>query len=219
MILDDLILITDYMLGKNLTFKQVVAKGMAKRLALYYVIDGKSLVIYEPLSEEFKAFGTENNMVADEGCIEIEYNPSDVIPITESILREIWAYQNVKAESLMLDSAPDGFALKTMLDGAARLIDEVSIYVDPSSQVSSEEKTARVNNDQPSNTALKVVGLLMAYLAKSPKYALSGKPNKSQIKELLIELAEELEVSDYGLSKVDERLLTDAMKYLENQKS
>jgi hypothetical protein len=59
----------------------------------------------------------------------------------------------------------------------------------------------------------------MHQLAKSPKYASRSGPNKSQIKELLLTLAEDLKVSPYGLSKVDERLLTDAMKYLEDQKS
>jgi hypothetical protein len=58
----------------------------------------------------------------------------------------------------------------------------------------------------------------MHYLAKSPKYASGTSPNKSQIKELLLDLATELKVNQYGLSKVDERLLVDAMKYLEEQK-
>jgi len=71
----------------------------------------------------------------------------------------------------------------------------------------------------PSNTALKVIGLLMHHLAKTPKYVLGDSPNKSQVKELLLDLAEELNVSSYGLSKVDERLLSDAMRYLEEQKN
>jgi len=85
-----------------------------------------------------------------------------------------------------------------------------------------KKKTTHVQNSDSvkvtSNTALKVLGLLMCHLAKSPKYASGTSPNKSQIKELLLELAEELGISAYGLSKVDERLLADAMKYLEEQK-
>lgn len=73
--------------------------------------------------------------------------------------------------------------------------------------------------DNTSNTALKVIALLMHHLAKNPKYASGKSPNKSQIKELLIELAADLGVNNYGLSKVDERLLTDAMKHLEEQKN
>lgn len=69
-----------------------------------------------------------------------------------------------------------------------------------------------------SNTALKVIALLMHHLAKSPKYASGASPNKSQIKELLLDLAEEQGINSYGLSKVDERLLAEAMKYLETQK-
>ena len=73
--------------------------------------------------------------------------------------------------------------------------------------------------DGPSNTAFKVIGLLMLHLAKSPKYASGTSPNKSQIKELLLDLAEELGINPYGLSKVDERVLADALKYLETQKA
>lgn len=71
----------------------------------------------------------------------------------------------------------------------------------------------------PSSTALKVIGLLMHHLSKSPKYASGDTPNKSQIKELLLELAVELDVNNYGLSKVDERLLKQASDYLETQKN
>ena len=72
---------------------------------------------------------------------------------------------------------------------------------------------------KPKDSALKVIGLLMHHLAKSPRYASGTSPNKSQIKELLLELAVELDVNNYGLSKVDERLLAEAMKYLETQKN
>ena len=59
----------------------------------------------------------------------------------------------------------------------------------------------------------------MHHLAKSPKYASGTSPNMSQIKELLLDLAEELDVNSYGLAKMDERILADAIKYLETQKT
>ena len=74
-------------------------------------------------------------------------------------------------------------------------------------------------SENPSTTALKVIGLLMNHLSKSPKYASGENPNKSQIKELLLELAVELDVNNYGLSKVDERLLKQASDYLGTQKN
>ena len=74
-------------------------------------------------------------------------------------------------------------------------------------------------SENPSTTSLKVIALLMHHLSKSPKYASGGAPNKSQIKELLLELAVELDVNNYGLSKVDERLLKQASDYLETQKN
>ncbi|NRP60369.1 hypothetical protein [Marinobacterium sp. xm-d-564] len=89
------------------------------------------------------------------------------------------------------------------------------------SEVNSSKQlsTSPVNNALASNTSLKVIGLLMHHLAKSPKYASGTTPNKSQIKELLLELAVEMDVNNYGLSKVDERLLAEAMKFLETQKN
>ena len=71
--------------------------------------------------------------------------------------------------------------------------------------------------EAPSKTALKVIGLFMLHLNKG-KYSNNGKPNKSQIKELLIALSKDNSIDDYGLSKVDERLLTDALAYLKEQK-
>lgn len=82
-----------------------------------------------------------------------------------------------------------------------------------------KQKVQNTGTDNASNTALKVIGLLMHHLAKSPRYVSGTSPNKSQIKELLIDLAEELNVNNYGLSKVDERLLANAMNYLESQKN
>ena len=73
-------------------------------------------------------------------------------------------------------------------------------------------------HESASNGSLKVIGLLMSHLAKTPKYASGISPNKTQIKELLLDLAVELDINNYGLSKVDERLLVQAMKYLETQK-
>lgn len=82
-------------------------------------------------------------------------------------------------------------------------------------------KNLSINSSEnsPSNTALKVIGLLMKNLAKIPRFASGTSPNKAQIKELLLDLAVEFDINNYGLSKVDERLLVDAMKYLDNQKN
>jgi hypothetical protein len=85
--------------------------------------------------------------------------------------------------------------------------------------LTTSKKAPENRTDKPSATALKVIGLLMYHLAKSPKYASGKNPNKSQVKELLLELAIELDVNNYGLSKVDERLLAEAMKHLETQKN
>ena len=86
-------------------------------------------------------------------------------------------------------------------------------------EVINTKKTVKPSgSDLATNTSLKVVGLLMKHLAKTPKYASGSSPNKSEIKKLLLTLADEFDIDAYGLNKVDERLLADAMKYLEEQK-
>lgn len=93
------------------------------------------------------------------------------------------------------------------------------VHISKSALTSLIQDNKPATSNHASNTALKVIALLMYHLAKNPKYASGTSPNKSQIKELLIELAADLGVNNYGLSKVDERLLTDAMKHLEEQKN
>ncbi len=89
--------------------------------------------------------------------------------------------------------------------------------------ISSEVENLKITKsshrqDNSTNTALKVIGLLMHHLAKSPKYARGEAPNKSEVKKLLLNLAVELNIDSYGLNKVDERLLSNALSYLEEQK-
>jgi hypothetical protein len=81
--------------------------------------------------------------------------------------------------------------------------------------------TPQPNNDNLSNTAKKVIGLFMLGLMdKQPngKYKNGDKPNKSNIRDYLLELAQTHKIDDYGLSKADERILSDALNYLEEQR-
>ena len=66
-------------------------------------------------------------------------------------------------------------------------------------------------------TALKVIGLLMLHLNKG-KYTNNGKPNRSQLKGLLLELAREHKIKDFGLNNADELILKRAWDYIEEQK-
>lgn len=68
-------------------------------------------------------------------------------------------------------------------------------------------------------TALKVIGLFMYDLSeRGKKYTNNGQPNKSQIKDFLQTLATKYKIDDHGLRKVDERLLTNALNYFNEQK-
>jgi hypothetical protein len=218
--LDDLIHLTKYNEENQLTFRDALAKALAGRIDIYYVFDGRSLVIYEPAEESFKGNGTKDNMIGGPDDVEIEYLPGDFVKLTDLAPRELWGfvtYSEFKLTLLKLtrELAPEGFELLKMLDGTAREITLENLYV--SSPQDSGQASPKTSPASPSNTSLKVIGLLMHHLAKSPKYASGTTPNKSEIKKLLLSLADELHVNDYGLNKVDERLLTEAMKYLETQ--
>jgi len=221
--LDTLLPIELYAKNKNLTNKDVIGLGIMGKLDIFYAFDGDSLVIYEPISDLYKAHDTKGNIIADEGCIEIDYFPQDLLPITKEPLSLLYTYNQTELINLVRGNTPDGFIFNQMLDGENRVVDTSKVFIDPDSlrQKPSipiaqgiEEFTVR-----PTKTSLKVIGLLMTHLAKSPKYASGASPNKSQIKELLLDLAEEFDVNSYGLAKVDERLLSDALKHIESQKN
>lgn len=220
--LDDLTPLVKYNEEHDLTYRETLAKALAGKVDIFYVFDGRSLIIYEPIDASFRGKGTEDNIIGGPDDIELEYTPCDFIQLTPTILRELWglvSYDNFKVELLALieEYEPEGFNLVKMLDGAKREITADNLYIHNNPAI--EDKAPVATEDKPSNTSLKIIGLLMHHLAKTPKYASGASPNKSQIKELLLDLAEELGVKNYGLSKVDERLLAEAMNYLENQKN
>ena len=220
--LDDLTPLAKYNEDQDLTYRETLAKALAGKIDIFYVFDGRSLIIYEPINDSFRGQGTQDNMIGGPDDIEIEFSPCDTLQLTPTILRELWglaSYKKLKVtlSELIHEHEPEGFSLAKALDGAEREITGDNLYIDNSLSLKKKASTATV--DKPNSTSLKVIGLLMHHLAKSPRYASGTSPNKSQIKELLIDLAEELDVNNYGLSKVDERLLADAMNYLEDQKN
>jgi hypothetical protein len=219
--LDDLIPLVKYNDKEDLTYRESLAKALAGKIEIFYVFDGMMLVIYDPIDDSHNGKGTKNNIIGGPESIEIEYFPCDFIQLTPQVLRDLWGYvsfeeSEVDLGDLMYEYVPEGFKLTLMQDGSARGITIDNLYINP--DLPQETNVSGNNENKPSNNALKVIGLLMRHLAKTPKYASGDSPNKSQIKELLLDLAEELNVNSYGLSKVDERLLSDAMTYLEDQK-
>lgn len=82
------------------------------------------------------------------------------------------------------------------------------------------QTNARATKQTPSKTSLKIIGLFMQHLAESEEYQnQQGSPNKSKIKDFLLELADDQNISTHGLSSSDDGILTDALRYLIEQKS
>ena len=219
--LDDLTSLSKFNDEHGLTYREALAKALANKIDIYYVFDGRSYVVYEPHDESLMDKNDDSdNWFGSHDALEKEFAPCDFTLLTPGIIRDLWgriSYEDfkVKLRELIEESAPEGFYLSKMLDGEGRLITIDNLYV----ATQKKTQTKPTDSQAAPNSALKVIGLLMHHLAKSPKYASGTSPNKSQIKELLLELAAELDVNNYGLSKVDERLLTEAMKYLETQKN
>ena len=140
-------------------------------------------------------------------------------------MKGLWKARNKDNNKLYFEElfdlgAPKGYVIASL----GRESDDQSItdnlFIDPNPSSSNAKEQLSDNLvTKPSTTSLKVIALLMHHLAKSPRYASGKSPNKSQIKKLLLELADELDIDDYGLNKVDERLLAEALKYLETQKN
>jgi hypothetical protein len=223
--LDDLTPLAVYCEKEKLIYRQVLAKALAGKIDIYYVFDRWAEVTYV-LEEDFiNGTVTDKNFYEAPSCIEKAYNICDFIQLTDGYLKGLWKAENNKSTWLYFEElfdlgSPEGYAVASLnreSDDEA-IIDNLFINPNPS-LLSAKEQTSSNTPVKPSTTALKVIGLLMHHLAKSPKYASGTTPNKSQIKELLLELAVELDVNNYGLSKVDERLLAEAMKYLETQKN
>lgn len=184
--LDELIPIGLYAKNKGISAQDVVGESLLGELDLFYVFDAPCLVIYEPLSQVDKARGTKNNMVADEGYIEIEYLPHESLYLPHESLNLLYNHHQVQLTDLMMNHTPPGFRFDRMLDGSERkvCIDRVFAPFVKSKIPGKDRPKSDVKNhtDRPSTTGLKVVGLLMHHLAKSPKYASGTSPNKSQIK-------------------------------------
>lgn len=224
MTLDDLTPLAVYCESEQLTYRQVLSKSLANKVELYYVFDRWALVTYILEEDYINGTVTDSNFQEAPSYIEREYNVCDIIPLTEGYVRGLWKAENQGLSQLCFEElfdvgSPEGYVVTSLERESTDevIIDNLFVNHRPTGSHAGHSPSEEAK-EKPNNTALKVIALLMRHLAKSPKYSSGASPNKSQIKELLLDLAEEQGINSYGLSKVDERLLADAMKYLETQK-
>lgn len=223
--LDELTPLHKYIQEQGLTYKEALARALANKLDIYYVFDQWARVSFV-LEEDFSnGTVTDKTFRESPSLIETEYETCDLVSLTPDHIRWLWnagstELSNLTVAELLEPGKPEGYVIAGLVGETDEMLVSGNLFVDPKPKSLQPDQSAPgAANEKPSSTALKVVGLLMHHLAKSPKYASGSYPNKSQIKELLLDLADELGVSNYGLSKVDERLLTEAMRYLETQKN
>lgn len=224
MTLDELIPLSTYNERNKLTYRESLAKALEEKLEIFYVFDEHTEVIYVPLEEYENGSITDKTDIESPNAFTEIYKICDFTFLTPDVIRALWRASNndnykVFVEEFFEIIKPDVLEVARFYRDTDSGITIDNLFVAANQDIQKPVQTVIVDDkDKISNTALKVIGLLMKYLAKSPKYASGSSPNKSQIKELLLDLAEEQGINTYGLSKVDERLLAEAMKYLETQK-
>jgi hypothetical protein len=212
MTLDDLTPIADYCVEKKLTFKKALQKAISNQLEVYFVCTTQTVVRFGHALDS-----TQINTIQTR-----EYKACDLIPIPEDVIKTLWGEGKVALLYLLEAISPENYEVVALQPRNHPAITQEDIYV-------KEILSTRTKDDpsknppihlSPSDTALKVIGLLMHYLKDhSKKYAFNSQPNKSEIKKLLLDLAQKEKVKDYGLSTVDERILSQALKYIEDQRN
>ncbi|NRP52334.1 MULTISPECIES: hypothetical protein [unclassified Marinobacterium] len=239
----DLVTFTEAAANLKLTQQELLRAGMAEELRLFHPSKKPGSIIFE--LAQIENLGMQNQFWApvidydnDQGSISKTIHLKighpfqlDYKCIASLLLNGNFSPFDLLVAQLDADLAMKSTARSNYHGGELRWITETElnedlniedVFVlesDIAAKLTASKSETTTTTKKPSDTALKVIGLLMHHLAKSPKYASGGSPNKSQIKELLLELANELDINNYRLSKVDERLLVDAMKYLETQKN
>jgi hypothetical protein len=169
--LEDLTPIELYSNNNQLNIREVIGLGLMGKLDIFCIFVAPSLVIYEPESEQQAALGTKNNMVADDGCVEIEYLPGDLLPVTKRPINLLYTNSQTELINLVKGNTPDGFKFGCMLDGSKRIVDAGKVFIDPATlRQQPLPQQAQELASRPTKTSLKTVGLLMMHLAKSPKY-------------------------------------------------
>lgn len=201
--LNELMSISTLLESKKISFREAMDLALMNELNVFYVMEGFEVV-------EFHDTKTMQIITSD-------FEGGEIFRLPREVIKKLW----INGECTFSDLLNEGYQKdlevnRTWEWSGPKTITTDNIFIE-------KRHFNRPNNIQKtdsngSKTALKVIALLMYHLSKSPKYASGSSPNKSQIKELLLELAVELEVNPYGLSKVDERILAEAMKYLEEQK-
>ncbi len=164
--------------------------------------------------------------------VQINAYPANPLPKPDTPRFSIWTDIDIDSNERIVfatsDSCRDLFGVDTLIVDSSKIIvsgvdlkeyEQRHLGIDHQLDLIKPklDKNLTSDNEAPSKTALKVIGLLMHHL-NSGKYSNNGKPNKSQIKELLLELAKEHKIDSYGLRKADERILNDAFLYMNEQK-
>jgi len=201
--LNELISISTLLESKKISFREAMDLALMNELNVFYVMEGFEVV-------EFLDTKTMQIITSD-------FEGGEIFRLPREVIKKLWINGECTFSDLLNEVYQKDLEVhRTWEWSGPKTITTDNIFIEK--RHFNRPKNIQKTDSNGTKTALKVIALLMYHLSKSPKYASGSSPNKSQIKELLLELAIELEVNPYGLSKVDERILAEAMKYLEEQK-
>ena len=206
--LEDLTSLSSFNKINQCTTRETLIKVLARELEAYYVFNSNVKIIYGALE-------LNDDGVDEEVQVVTSFSPTDLILLPDNVVRTLWGLEEISLMQLLEAVKPVEYWFIDVEIGIDRPVDDNSLYV---KQCRESESSGTSVKHQPKQTALKIIGLMMLYLAANkPKLRVGKKPNKEQIRNYLIELATKYEVDAYGLSKSNEGILKEAMEYVPDE--
>ena len=203
--LNDLMPLDEFNQKSKSTFRRSLSLVLNGELEVYYGFTSEAFATYESIEDCVNGLETPEKK-------RLDYEPADAIKVPLRIIKELWGKGEAYLDHLLDESAPEGFGMIGIIPANNIIIKAEDLFV---KQVPKKEASVAENNAQANLAALKVIGLMMWDLANDKPSLMHGeRPNREQIRNHLLKLAERYEVDSYGLSKSHEGILKQAMEYV-----
>lgn len=206
--LEDLTSLSSFNKINKCTTRETLTKVFACELDVYYVFNSNVKITYGAL---------ELNDEGDEKEVRVvsTFSPTDPISLPDNVTRTLWGLGEISLMQLLEAFKPEEYWFIDIEIGIDRPVDYESLYVKPRKE---SESSGTNDKQQSKQTALKIIGLMMLYLAaNTPRLRVGKKPNKEQIRNHLVELAKKYKVDTFGLLKSHEGILKEAMEYMPDE--
>ncbi len=203
---------------KKIGYRELIMKAIEGELEAFYVFSSDCSVSYASAPELLATPHDADASPDKPKTKRIIYEVLNSLLIPVPVLKKLWGNNQVSLETLLSETAPEGYVLSGYLPHSQVTIAETNVFVKPNQRAVAAEEVTADENPQKYNTALKVIGLFMRHLAEDPTYEHRGGPNRSAIRLRLLDLAEEFDIKEYGLGTADDGVLREALEHLEKER-